>query len=91
MLLDPQRILPEHLRRERLVHIGMDRLRTEEGLAQADLPGVGVDLDPDDVGELGQASFSILVIFIAASAAFAATACARESAGPETAAGIRCS
>ena len=55
MLLDPQRVLPEHLRRERLVDIGMDRLRTEEGLAQADVPGVGVDLDPDDVGKLGQA------------------------------------
>ena len=55
MLLDPQRVLPEHLRRERLVDIGMDRLRTEEGLAETDVPGVGVDLDPDDVGKLGQA------------------------------------
>ena len=55
MLLDPQRVLPEHLRRERLVDVGMDRLRAEERLAKADMPGVGVDLDPDDVGKLGQA------------------------------------
>ena len=27
MLLDPQRVLAEHLRRERLVDIGRDRLR----------------------------------------------------------------
>jgi hypothetical protein len=55
MLLDPQRILPQHLRRERLVDIGMDRLRAEEGLPQTDMASVGVDLDPDDVGKLGQA------------------------------------
>ena len=55
MLLDPERILAEHLRRERFMDIRMNRLRTEEGLSQPDMPGIGGDLDPDDVGKLGQA------------------------------------
>jgi hypothetical protein len=36
------------------VYVGLNRLRTHEGFAQADQPLVGVNTYPNDVGKLAQ-------------------------------------
>ena len=50
--VDGERVAAEQLRRDRLVDIGLDRLRHEEGLAEPDEALVGVDAQPEEVGEL---------------------------------------
>ena len=47
-----ERIPAEHLRRQRLVDIGLDRLGAEEGLAEAGEPFVGMNPQPQQIGEL---------------------------------------
>jgi hypothetical protein len=50
--VDGERAAAEKLRCRRLVDIGLDRLRREEGLAEANEALIGVDAQPDEVGEL---------------------------------------
>jgi len=49
-----QRGLSEQQRRHRLVDVRLDRAGTEEGLAQPDQPLVGVDMEPEQIGELAE-------------------------------------
>ncbi len=51
--VDRARVAADQPRRERLVDVGLDRPRHEEGLAEPHDPLVGVDLEPEDVLELG--------------------------------------
>ena len=44
--VDRQRVAPKHSRRRCFVHIGLDRARHEESLAETDEPLVGVDAQP---------------------------------------------
>ena len=52
MRLDVQRVAPEQAPGERVVDVRLDGAGAVEGLAEADDAGVGVDADPEDVGEL---------------------------------------
>ena len=52
--LDLERVLAEEIRRARFVDLSLDRRDRVEGLAQADEALVGVDADPEDVGELAE-------------------------------------
>ena len=51
--------------RQRIVDMRLDGAGAIEGLAQADHAGIGVDADPDDVGELAVRKVSIETIFMA--------------------------
>jgi hypothetical protein len=52
MPVDVQRVLAQQKRRRRLVEIARRRPRAEEALAEPNRPFVGVDVKPDEVGEL---------------------------------------
>ena len=52
MRLDAQRVAAEETPAQRVVDVRLDRAGAVEGLAEADHAGVGVDADPEDVGEL---------------------------------------
>ena len=51
--VDRERVTADQLRGERLVDVGLDGSGHEKGLAEADDALVGVDLEPENVLELG--------------------------------------
>ena len=56
--LDVERIAAEQAPRERIVDMRLDRARAVERLAETDDPAVGMDADPEDIGEfLGPQGF----------------------------------
>ena len=63
--LDLQRIAADQLGRHGLMDVGLDGSGTHEGLAEADKAFVGMQADPEQVGELAdRRTVSRAVIFM---------------------------